>query len=261
MAVRRKYVSAAVADAPIEPAMPAPAQAAPPAAPATPMASPEPDEPNPLRQALQGAQRADDLQRQHREQQTVEQYIDRLPDLSAHKRAFLKQHPGLLAPEVAPIMGRAYQAGLQSGLEDDSKQLDQFILETVSREIEHHAALTSPEARSTRENAQQHHEVDVAAEDLDLEAQGLLEEALAAHPPPPPAAPRRSIPFSAPVSREVTMSTGGRPTGSNTLSREEREIAHISFPHLAKTAAEIEYLKNRKRMHAAKASGAIQGDR
>jgi hypothetical protein len=101
----------------------------------------------------------------------------------------------------------------------------------------------------------------VAAEDLDLEAQGLLEEALAARPPPPPAAPRRSIPFSAPVSREVSMSTGGKPSGENRLSAEERQIAHVSFPHLAKTTAEYEYLQNRKKMIAMKKDGRIQGDR
>jgi hypothetical protein len=267
MAVRRKYVTAAVADAPIEPAMPAPAEAAPPAAPATPMASPEPDEPNPLRQALHGAQRAEEMQHQHRQQQqpqTVEQYIDRLPDLSSHKREFLKQHPGLLAPEVAPVMGRAYQAGLQSGLEDDSNQLDQFILSTVSREIEHHRALTSADARSTPENEERHNEIVRGADDLTSEADSYREESLAAHQPPPPATPRRTIPTSAPVSREVmSMATGGRSQASseNTLSREEREIARSSFsaPNMTSAQKELLYLQNKRKLAAARASGQYPG--
>jgi hypothetical protein len=265
MAVRRRYVSKAdVADAPIEPAMPVVTQAAPPEPPATPMPAREAAEPNALQRALESQVRAEEIQRQNRPQpqqpQSVEGYIDQLPGLTDHKREFLKQFPGLLAPDVAPIMGRAYQEGLQSGLKDDSEDLDRHILETVTRTIEHQAALTSPEARSTPENAQRNDEISMAADDLTGEAEGYLEESLSMHAPPPPP-PRRSIPFSAPVSREVTMSTGGRPSGTNTLSREEREIAHISFPHLAKTAAEFEYLKNRKRMQAMKADGRIQGDR
>ena len=57
------------------------------------------------------------------------------------------------------------------------------------------------------------------------------------------------------------MSTGGRTSNDNTLSREEREIAHVSFPRLSRTDAEYQYLLNRRRMHEMKASGAIQGDR
>jgi hypothetical protein len=56
------------------------------------------------------------------------------------------------------------------------------------------------------------------------------------------------------------MAAGGRQPGNNTLSAEERQIAHVSFPHLAKTAAEYEYLQNRRRMHEMKKDGRIQGD-
>ena len=58
------------------------------------------------------------------------------------------------------------------------------------------------------------------------------------------------------------MSTGGRSQPSaNTLSAEERQIAHVSFPHLAKHTAEFEYLKNRKKMHEMIKDGRIQGGR
>jgi hypothetical protein len=267
MAVRRKYVTAAVADAPIEPAMPAPTQAAPPEPPATPMPSPEPDEPNPLQRALESQQRAEDIQRQHRPQQqqqtAVEQYIATIPGLSAHKREFLKQFPGLLAPEVAPIMGKVYQEGMRSGLKDDTPELDQFILTNVEREIEHHRALTSADARSTPENEARHDDINQAADDLANEADTYREASLAAHqPPPPPATPRR-VPFSAPVSREVvSMATGGRSQPSdNTLSREEREIARTSFsaPNMTNAQKEFQYLQNKKKLAGWRASGRYPG--
>jgi hypothetical protein len=56
------------------------------------------------------------------------------------------------------------------------------------------------------------------------------------------------------------MSNGARRQGQIHLNREEREIAHTSFPHLPKTQAELEYARNRERMFAMKADGRIQGD-
>ncbi|MEH2547129.1 hypothetical protein V1283_003774 [Bradyrhizobium sp. AZCC 2262] len=260
MAVRRKYVSAAVADAPIEPPMPVAAQAAPPAAPLPP---PGGDAGNELQRALAAQQHAEALQRQQ-QPQSVEQYIDRLPDLSDHKRDFLKKFPVLLDPTIAPVMARIWRAGLDAGLQDDTPELDNFVVDNVAREVQHHQKLTSAQARSTPENAQRHHEVGMAVEDLNSEAEALLGEALAAHEPAaPPAAPRRSVPFSAPVSREVPMATGGRRQSENTLTPEERVIARTSFsaPNMSNTEKEYLYLQNRKKMQAMKADGRIQGDR
>jgi hypothetical protein len=156
--------------------------------------------PNPLRRALEAQQHAEELQRQ-RQPQSIEQYIDRLPDLSGHKRSFLKRHPALLDPAVAPIMARVYHAGLQSGLQDDTAELDQFVLDNVAREIGHHRELTSADARPTPENQQAHQDVAEAVQDLESEAEAILAETTAAQQPPP-VAPRRSIPVLAPVSRE-----------------------------------------------------------
>ena len=85
---------------------------------------------NALQQALEAQQRAEAMQRdrQHAPQQqaqpqSIEEYIDRLPDLSEHERDFLRQHPALLHPEVAPIMRRVYYEGLH-GLQDDTPELD-----------------------------------------------------------------------------------------------------------------------------------------
>ena len=65
---------------------------------------------------------------------------------------------------------------------------------------------------------------------------------------PPPSPKRRSMPMSAPVSRDY-VGVSGRPFESNSLSRDERDIARSSFPHLPAPEAEYEYLKNKRRMH------------
>jgi hypothetical protein len=179
--------------------------------------------------------------------------------LSDHKRGFLKQFPIMLDREVTPIMARHYQAGLQAGLEDDSDKLDRYVLDHVARDIEHQRQLTSPQARPTPENQARHEDVEEHATALQEEAEALLDDAVAAHQPAPPPAARRSVQYSAPVSRESpTMATGGRQSANNTLSAEERQIAHVSFPHLPKTAAEYQYLQNRKLMREMKADGRIQ---
>ncbi|MBR1298546.1 hypothetical protein [Bradyrhizobium sp. AUGA SZCCT0042] len=264
MASYRKYTRRKVedggtaADTPDVVDAPAPPQ---PASPAAPMPSPVADEGNPLRHALEAHSRAEEMQRQRPQQQpqqqTLEGYIDGLP-VSDHKKQFLRQFPIMLNPQVTPIMARHYQAGLQAGFEDDSEPLDRYVLDHVRRDIEHHQKLTSPTARPTPENEQRHLDIEQHAADLDAEAASYLDESLAAHQPEPPPAPKRAIQYSAPVSREVPMSTGGRQPADRTLSAEERQIARISFPHLAPAQAEFEYLVNRKRMNEMKADGRIQ---
>ena len=78
------------------------AQAAPPAAP---MPSPGGDAGNPLQRAPWR------LQRQRQQQpQSVEEYIDRPPDLSDHKRSLLKQFPAFLSVIQAWIeVGKSMQ--------------------------------------------------------------------------------------------------------------------------------------------------------
>lgn len=234
--------------------------------PAGPAAAPPADDSSALIRAAVAAQRADDMQRQ-REQpppqqpqpMTIAQYIDGL-DVSGHKKGFLKQHPEMLQPSIVPVMAKHYRAGLLAGLEDDTPELDQFVLANVAREIEHQRELTSADARPTAENRQAHQQTAEAVEDLQREAEAILAETETEQRPAPPA-PRRSIPFSAPVSREVPMASGEQRPGQITLSAEERQIAHSSFKHLPKHAAEVEYAANKRKMLAMKADGRIQGDR
>jgi hypothetical protein len=229
--------------------------AEPPPAEAKPSANAISDD-NPLQRALDAQRRAEELQRQAPQRpppsSAIEQRIDSLPGLSEHKRAFLKQFPVILEDQVVgQTFNRHYQEGLKSGLADDSPELDQYLIANTVREIEHR-----------RQLALASESVDEAVQKLDdeIEANRRSEEPPA--PPSPRPAPRRSVPMSAPVSREAPMWSGQRGTNeNNTLRADEREIARVSFPHLPAAQAEYEYLKNKRLMIQRKASGEIQGDR
>jgi hypothetical protein len=135
--------------------------------------------------------------------------------------------------------------------------LDRYLIANVAREVEHKRQLAL--ASESEEQA---------VRKLDDEAAAILRSEAPPPPVAPPparrpsfAAPARGVPVSAPVSREVPMPSGQRRDENNTLRRDEREIAHVSFPHLPAAQAEYEYLKNKRRMFAMKADGSIQGDR
>ena len=66
--------------------------------------------------------------------------------------------------------------------------------------------------------------------------------------------------MQAPPSRNAPSVSGQR-NESNHLSRDEREIARVSFPHLSADRAEYAYLQNKRLMIQRKANGEIQGDR
>lgn len=69
---------------------------------------------------------------------------------------------------------------------------------------------------------------------------------------------RRSMPVSAPVSREVPTATGERqPSKSMTLSEEERRIARSSFTASDMTNAQKEYLyaQNKRKLQTMRANG------
>lgn len=83
---------------------------------------------------------------------------------------------------------------------------------------------------------------------------------------PPQAAPqpqRRSMPVSAPVSRDVPTATGARP-GSVTLTEEERKIARISIldrpdmPNMTNEQKEYLYAQNKRKLHAMRANGSYR---
>lgn len=70
---------------------------------------------------------------------------------------------------------------------------------------------------------------------------------------------RRSMPVSAPVSRDVPSANGQRPTSSSkmTLTEEERRIARTSFtaPDMTNAQKELLYAQNKRRLQTMRANG------
>lgn len=219
---------------------------------------PAPAGDNPLLSALHAQQRAEEMQRQAPQHpppsSPIEHRIEKIPGLSEHKRAFLRQFPVLMEdPAVQAVFNRQYAQALQSGFTDDTPELDNHLITATVREIEHRRQLAL---------ASQSVEQQVQSLDDEVEA-GLRESMPPAPLAPMPAAPprRKSLPGgNAPVSRDSPMMSGER-RQENTLRPDEREIARVSFPHLSAPQAEYEYLKNKRRMHEMKRDGRIQGDR
>lgn len=276
MATRRRYKVRAeggradlAADAPVM-------AAAPTVAPAEPISAPG-DE-SPLAAQLAAAQRAEELHRQQAQQQPndpmaqLAAHIDGLP-ISDHKKNFLRAHPDFLFPPLHQLMAKNYQIALQAGVPDDSAAMDRAVIMGMQHDIDQRRQLQRAAVEHARPQAapeqpmqqpsmtEQQPTVPLKdAGDLATEAKALYDELYGEEPAPTPA-PRRSIPMSAPVSREAPMASGGRTSrADNTLSHDERQIAAVSFPHLPKAQAEYAYLQNRKLMREMKADGRIQGD-
>jgi hypothetical protein len=282
MVVRRKYRARAdhtPADVNVA-VLPAPA---PPAAPTQP---PQGDDVSPLQRALQAQQQAEHLHAEHLKHQhatraqvglpeppldparrhAIDQHIDGLPNLTDHKRRFLKAHPSLLSQPYLHLMGHAYQLALHAGVPDDTPAMDAAVLAGIHRDLEHHrqlSRLTSASAAPTAENAQMHEDLHRHVAELQAEA----EQHLAAHQPEPVASPpspphRRSLPMQAPVSRDAPSVSGYR-QGSNHLTAEEVRIAHNSFtdPNMSNREKELLYLKNKQRYNAMKADGSYSVQR
>jgi hypothetical protein len=229
--------------------------------------TPPPQPGNSMMAAIEAAQRAEDMQRQQpqpaqqpSQEQQLAAHIDGLP-ISDHKKRFLRQYPQLLSEPLHHVMRQYYQAALQAGVEDDTPQMDQAILEGVQREIEHHRKLTSASARPTPENAEAHDDTLQSVSELTAEAAQHLAERAAEQTPVEAPVMRRNIPMSAPVSREVHMASGGRTPSQITLSRDEREIANSSFRHLPPHQREMAYAKNKRLMLEMKRDGRLPGDR
>jgi hypothetical protein len=236
------------------------------------------DDGNPLQRALEAQQHAEELQHQHahrqqiglqepqldpQQRQQVDAHVESINGLTDHWKRFLKSHPSLLSPPYHASMIHQYDIALRAGVRDNSVDMDRAILIGVARDIEHHhhlSQLTSASARPTPENAQMHDDASQAAADLQAEA----EQHLAAHQPAPTAPPpkRKSMPMSAPVSRDAPM-VSGRPAVDNHLTADERQIAHNSFtdPNMSKAQKEYLYLQNKRKLRAAREDGSYSEQR
>lgn len=86
---------------------------------------------------------------------------------------------------------------------------------------------------------------------------GFKKEPDTIQPETRPAPQRRSIPMTAPPSRDVPTASGKRATPQMTLTPEERIIARNSFTAADMTAEQKEYLyaQNKAKLHAMRANG------
>lgn len=85
---------------------------------------------------------------------------------------------------------------------------------------------------------------------------GLRQAAPAAEPQPQPQPQRRSMPVSAPPSRDVPTPSGQRAQSSKiTLTAEERSIARQSMSWLKPEEAEVEYARNKAKLARMRTNG------
>lgn len=198
---------------------------------------------NALQNAIDADMRAEELQRDTLS--PLEQHLASLP-ITEHQRAFLRAHPEMITDEFRSMaMAAHYREALAEGIEDDTPEMDQRILDGVQREVahQHKLAMDNIRRRMAPEPAPEPAPAPIAA------------------PPPAPAAAappaRRSMPVSAPVSRDIPMTSGNNFRSDNTLTAEERQIARTSFtdPNMTNGQKEYLYLQNKKKLAALRASG------
>ncbi len=221
--------------------------------------------------ALQATRHAEELQRQAAQQpRTVADHIDAMP-ISEHKKRFLREHPDMLDGMQAKALAWHYQAALAAGVEDDSSAMDHRLREGVRRDMEimRQRQIESAQPAYGAVPQMPPPTPEHAAERLDDEA-GAIRAAMSAQTPistaadlaeiapSQPAPSRRSLPISAPVSRDVPTASGQRRQDmrSMTLSPEEREIARTSFSSdLSIEQREKLYAMNKAKLARMRADG------
>jgi hypothetical protein len=228
LATRRRYKTggAVAADIPVESAD----VVLPPEVPADPVIGDDGDDA--IMRAAQGVLRAEEIQRQQQAPPTLDQIIANIPNLTDHKRAFLRAHPQFVTHGPSTqAMSQAYRAAMRAGIADDTEQMNQAILEGVDRiqdrQLDHEvqvARLTAARPRAeepaTISRLTQEPEVPPAPQSNG----GMVHE-------PAPAPIRKSMPITAPVSRDVPSASGPRVSEARTitLTAEQRLIARNSF--------------------------------
>jgi hypothetical protein len=201
---------------------------------------------DPVLYALRQTERAEELQRQYaRPPQTLAEQIDTDPGLSGPQRQFLRQHPHVLSDPRALMF--YVSAARSRGIKDDSPEFFDTILNGFKREhergVEHAKHLAEMKS-------QPHRAVEKAHEHADEIEERALAMVPGAQPPPKASSamapstpePRRSIPVSAPVHRDVPTFSGNRESHVDVrLTAEERDIARRSYSAPDMTDAQKEY--------------------
>jgi len=201
----------------------------------------------------------------------IERYVDGLPGLLDRERALLKTYPMLLAPENSRLLQSEFNAALGEGLARDSEAFQNRVLSGVVRHIEarQQRQAEGVKAATVQPPPMAEPSIERMAERLDHEASAIhsamrvadatpvvLAANLPAPEPPMPA--RRSLPISAPVSREIPNQAGQRisPTDTRiTLNPAEREIARSSYHWLPKDQAENLYARQKQKLAAMRKAG------
>jgi hypothetical protein len=283
MATRRRYKSSPRGyreGGAVPPEPEARADATPPSRPELPPSPPE--DQDAVRRVADATRRAEEYQRQAAQQPlTIEQKIDRMTDLSDYKRTVLKRNPMLMNDQIMPLAARAYEAALAEGIPDDTDEMTSRILAGVRQGIEAHrqrqieaadAALAAMQAPPTPEPSVERAAKQLANEAethrMAMNAEDATPQWLSATLPVAPPTPRaRSLPVSAPVSRDVPTASGGRALDARSivLSPAEREIARNSFGpikdasgnwvDLSNAEKEFRYAQGKARLAALRASG------
>jgi hypothetical protein len=197
---------------------------------------------------LRAIQRAEEMAREMaepRRPQTVAEYVDTLP-VSARQKQFLKTYPQLMRPDVVQHANQAYLAAKAAGLRDDTEEQENFVLEKTGEALRKLRA-PPPESEYRRK----------LANDLERE----LEEMGDTAPPPAPRqtapTPQRSLPISAPVSRNIPSASGGSVPMRITLSPEERDMARRAYASMPPADAERLYFDMKRKMLIARQNGTL----
>jgi hypothetical protein len=214
----------------------------------------------------------------------IEHRIISIPDLTEHKREFLRTHPEMLEERNARAVSFRYGQALAAGIPDDTQEMNEFLLTGVRQAREHgrkaDAAMAMDAIASAHVMPRPEKTTEQVADCLDREASaagaviaatsalGVIDELAERVKTGEFRPPRKSsIPISAPVSREPPNASGERRTSTArvTLSAEERAIARNSFgpikgPNgelvdMTPEAKEMLYAKNKARLAAMRQSG------
>jgi hypothetical protein len=208
----------------------------------------EPAIPEPLPVDVDAVRRVAEADRQaqefHRqaaqERQAIDRHVDAIPDISDFKRSTLKAYPVLMQPEYAMVLSREWHAARSDGVPDDTPAMNTRILSAVANAMEAKrkgspiGGVTEPAPMPEIERP----EVKTLAPEIETEALAPfvpppMPTSMGLPPPLPHAGPSRgkTMPVSAPVSRDVPTASGKRTSEMNsiTLSPAEMEIARNSF--------------------------------
>jgi hypothetical protein len=201
---------------------------------------------DPVLYALRQTERAEELQRQYAQKapQSLAEQIETDPAITEPQRQFLRQHPHVLSDPRALMF--YVSAARSRGLKDDSPEFFDAILNGFRREHERGVEQAKHLAEM---KSQPHRAVEKAHEQADEIEERALAMVPGAQPPPKaspdvpsPPAPRRSIPVSAPVHRDVPTFSGNRESHVDVrLTAEERDIARRSYSAPDMTDAQKEY--------------------